>query len=69
MNRPSAQTRVGEVLRMKDVARYLNCHPSTIYRLVARREIPHFRLGSDLRFRKSAIDDWIDEQNVPAKNS
>ena len=48
-----------EVLTAKELARYLRCHVSTLYRLVNRGEIPHFRLGSDIRFRRSAIDKWL----------
>ena len=41
------------------LAEYLHCHLSTVYRLVKQGRIPHFKLGGDLRFEKSAIDDWI----------
>lgn len=55
----SPVTGTEEVLTAKDLARYLRCHVSTLYRLVNRGEIPHFRLGSDIRFRRSAIDKWL----------
>jgi excisionase family DNA binding protein len=41
------------------VADYLHCHLSTVYRLVKMGNIPHFKLGGDLRFEKAAIDEWI----------
>jgi len=50
---------LGEILTLKQVAEYLKCHTSTIYRLVKHGGVPHFRLGSDFRFQKSTIDDWI----------
>ena len=56
-----------EVLTAKDLASYLRCHVSTLYRLVNRGEIPHFRLGSDIRFKRSAIEKWLDEQGPQAK--
>ena len=56
-----------EVLTAKDLATYLRCHVSTLYRLVNRGEIPHFRLGSDIRFRRSAIEKWLDEQGPQLK--
>jgi excisionase family DNA binding protein len=52
-----------EVLTAKDLARYLRCHVSTLYRMVNRGEIPHFRLGSDIRFRRSVIHKWLDKQD------
>jgi excisionase family DNA binding protein len=51
-----------EVWTVKDLAEYLRCHTSTLYRLVNRGEIPHFRLGSDIRFRRPLIERWLDKQ-------
>jgi len=56
-NRSGSQTK--EILTLKEVADYLQCHASTLYRLIKRGDVPHFRLGSDFRFQKSTIDSWI----------
>lgn len=50
---------LGEILTLKQVAEYLKCHTSTMYRLVKQGGVPHFRLGGDIRFQKSTIDNWI----------
>lgn len=50
---------VPEIMTVKDVAVYLQVHESTIYRLLKRREIPAFKLGSDWRFRRATIFKWI----------
>jgi excisionase family DNA binding protein len=55
-----------EVWTVRDLARYLRCHTSTLYRLVQRCEIPHFRLGTDIRFRRSLIKQWLDKQSKGA---
>jgi excisionase family DNA binding protein len=47
-----------KVMTVTDVAEYLHVHPSTIYRLLRKREIPAFRVGSDWRFNRESIDDW-----------
>jgi len=47
-----------EVLRLTEVADYLRVHPSTIYRLLRRKELPAFKVGSDWRFNRAAIDQW-----------
>jgi len=47
------------ILTTRMVADYLQCHASTIYRLVNDGRIPHFKLGGDFRFQKAAIDEWI----------
>ncbi|MGO9057610.1 MAG: helix-turn-helix domain-containing protein [Candidatus Binataceae bacterium] len=52
-----------EILTVDLLSEFLRCHPSTIYRLVKMGTIPHFRLGSDLRFDKSLIKTWIRERS------
>jgi len=47
-----------EILTVKDLASYMHCHQSTIYRLAKHGEIPGFRLGGAWRFRISDIDRW-----------
>ena len=51
-----------EILTVDLLSEFLHCHPSTIYRLVKMGIIPHFRLGSDLRFDKNLIRTWIRER-------
>jgi len=46
------------------LARYLRCHPSTIYRLLKRGQIPAFKIGSDWRFQKSVIDRWLKRSTI-----
>jgi excisionase family DNA binding protein len=54
---------------LEEVAAYLHAHPSTIYRLLKRKQLPALKIGSDWRFSKQSIDRWIDEreQNAEAK--
>jgi excisionase family DNA binding protein len=47
------------VLTVKEVADYLQVHQSTIYRLLKRNMLPAFRIGSDWRFRKADLDEWL----------
>ena len=49
----------GRVLTVRDVSSYLRVHPSTIYRMLKRNELPAFRVGSDWRFTVEAIDHWL----------
>jgi excisionase family DNA binding protein len=53
-----------EIVTVKDLANYLQCHQSTIYRLVKRREIPGFRLGGGWRFQIDEIDSWCRRATV-----
>jgi excisionase family DNA binding protein len=47
------------VMNLQEVADYLHCHYSTVYRLIRRGRLPVFRLGRDYRFLRSEIDNWI----------
>ena len=42
-----------------EVASYLSCSISTVRRLVMRGEVPHYRLGKMVRFRRVEIDGWL----------
>jgi excisionase family DNA binding protein len=48
----------GSVLTVQEVSSYLRVHPSTIYRMLKRNQLPAFRVGSDWRFTVEAIDEW-----------
>lgn len=58
-------TRLAKVLTVPEVSAYLHVHPSTIYRLLKKNQIPAFRMGSDWRFNIEAIDRWRLEQQNP----
>jgi excisionase family DNA binding protein len=55
------------IMTVKEVSEYLRCHTSTIYRFVAREEIPHFRIGSDIRFLLSSVNEWIVRHSRPMR--
>jgi excisionase family DNA binding protein len=46
------------VLTVQNVAEYLRVHPSTIYRLLKKKQLPAFKVGSDWRFNRESIDRW-----------
>jgi excisionase family DNA binding protein len=56
-----------EIMTIRQVAELLKCHPATIYRLVKEHQIPGFRLGWDWRFKRSAIDEWMRDQQMKPK--
>jgi excisionase family DNA binding protein len=47
-----------QIMTVKELADYLRVHPSTIYRLLKEKHIPAFKVGSDWRFNREAIDRW-----------
>jgi excisionase family DNA binding protein len=46
------------ILTLENVAQYLRVHPSTIYRLLKKRQLPAFKVGRDWRFNLESIDRW-----------
>lgn len=52
------------ILTLAEVAAYLRIHRVTAYRLAQRGVIPHFRVGSDYRFSRAAVDKWIETNTV-----
>lgn len=51
---------MSEVLTTRELAEYLKLSERSIYRLLERGEIPAFKVGGQWRFRKSAVDEWLD---------
>jgi excisionase family DNA binding protein len=47
---------MARVLTLDEVARYLRVHQSTVYRLLKKKELPGFKMGSDWRFNVESID-------------
>ena len=54
-----------KVMTVGELSAYLRVHPSTIYQLLKRHEIPAFHIGSDWRFNIEAIDRWRLQQTNP----
>jgi excisionase family DNA binding protein len=63
-SRPPVDAVISEIMNIAQVAEYLHTHPSTIYRLLKRRKIPAFRLGSDWRFRRADLEQWVAAQEI-----
>ncbi len=48
-----------DLLTTEQVARYLRVDKFTIYRLVAQRKLPAFRVGNQWRFKRTVVDAWL----------
>jgi len=60
---------VSRIMTAKEVADYLRCHISTVYRLAKNGKLPGFRLGADWRFREDALQNWLDVELTSASAS
>ncbi|MBI4766893.1 MAG: helix-turn-helix domain-containing protein [Deltaproteobacteria bacterium] len=45
---------------IEELSRYLGIKKSTIYSRVGKREIPYYKIGRLIRFRREDIDRWIE---------
>ena len=52
---------LGDVLTIEELAAYLKIPKSTLYKLVREGNIPSQKIGRHWRFRKGAIDHWLEE--------
>jgi excisionase family DNA binding protein len=53
---------MSKVMTLEELAELLRVHPSTIYRLLKKRKIPGFKLGSDWRFSQESVERWVKER-------
>ncbi|KIL71910.1 helix-turn-helix domain-containing protein [Bacillus badius] len=53
-------------LTPQQIADYLGVTRETIYRMVRKNEIPHFKIRSRIFFSKETIEAWIRDQEQQA---
>ena len=46
-------------MTINGLAEYIKLATGTIYNKIARNEIPYFKIGGSVRFKKSEIDNWV----------
>jgi len=47
------------LLCVEDVAQMLNVSPQTVYKWVRTGYIPHYKLGTSVRFSQEAVVEWL----------
>ena len=53
-----------DILTIEALSIYLKSLKSTLYKLVREGKVPARKVGRHWRFRKKAIDRWLDETRV-----
>ena len=51
-------------LTIEEISAHLSIKKSSLYRMVERKEIPHYKIGCLIRFKKSEIDLWVEKSKV-----
>ena len=52
-----------EVMNIRQASHYLGVSPDTLYKYVGEQKIPAFKLGNRWRFKKSKLDQWMEEKS------
>jgi excisionase family DNA binding protein len=47
------------LLTLEQVAKYLNVNKYTVYRLLAQKRLPAFKVGNQWRFKGEMIEAWL----------
>ena len=59
---PDRVASLNRALTAPELAGILNMHPASIYRLATSGELPHYRIGSAVRFDCRAVAKYLKEQ-------
>lgn len=57
-------TNYPNILNITDASLYTTLSTSYLYKLVARKQIPHMRAGFKILFNKQDLDKWLEEKSV-----
>jgi len=49
------------LLGVQEAAQFLGLKPSSVYKLVMLRKIPHYKLGKLVKFKRGEIETWLNQ--------
>ena len=55
-----------EIMTVPEVAKYLKISKAKIYYLIQRQQIPHIKIGRNVRVRESDLEKWLMKQTIGA---
>lgn len=56
-----------EVMNIRQASHYLGVSPDTLYKYVSEDLIPAFKLGNRWKFKKSILDDWMEDRSLSSE--
>ena len=63
MRTTPARDQVREVMDIRLASDYLGISPDTLYKYASDGFVPAFKLGNRWRFKRSRLDEWMDQQS------
>ncbi len=58
-----------DILTLQQVAKYLKVDERTVYRMVKSKQLPAFKVRNQWRFKKDAIDKWIEANSITVNDT
>ena len=55
---------IRSAMTVKELAEKLSLSEREIYKLAATNQIPHFKIGSSIRFDPAAVLEWLEERTL-----
>ena len=55
-----------EVMNIRQASQYLGVSPDTLYKYVYEEKIPAFKLGNRWKFKKTILDQWMEQKSTSA---
>ncbi len=65
---PKGKADTDPLMDIGECSKYLGVKEQWLYKRVSFKEIPYIKAGRFLKFRRSAIDRWLEENQVPQVN-
>jgi len=60
----SDQTDPREVMNIRQASQYLGISTDTLYKYVYEEKIPAFKLGNRWKFKKTILDQWMEQKST-----
>ncbi len=67
MANENTATLIEQLINIDELCQILKLKRSYIYLLTHQKKIPHYKLGGQLRFKLSDIEQWLQDQFVDVK--
>ncbi len=64
MKNDNGTVTITEVLNLNQAAEYVSLSKSAIYKKTSERNIPHFKNGKKLYFKRSELDGWLTQYRI-----
>jgi len=58
-----------EVMNIRQASQYLGISPDTLYKYASEEIVPAFKLGNRWKFKKSILDDWMEDRSLSSEAS